>query len=110
MKILIINTGSSSLKYKLFNMKKASQDVLMASGIIERIGEKKGKLTHTLFKGEHKKKLVKKQEIKNHKLGMHIAVNMIIDRQSGVLDNISQIDAVGHRIVQGGEEFTTAVV
>ncbi len=110
MKILVINTGSSSLKYKLFNMEGSNKAVLMAHGIIERIGEQKGKLTHTVFKGNQEKKLVKKQEIKDHKLGMHLAISMIIDQQAGVLDDISQIDAVGHRVVQGGEEFSTAVV
>ena len=111
MKILVINTGSSSLKYKLFNMEDSNKKVIvMADGIVERIGEKKGILTHTIFRKGQKKKIVKKQEIKNHKLGMHLAINMIIDSETGVIDDISQIDAVGHRVVQGGEEFGTAVV
>ena len=110
MKILVINTGSSSLKYKLFNMEASSKAVLLADGIIERIGEQKGKLTHTIFKGNQKKRLARKENIKNHKLGMHLAVNMLIDRETGVIDDISQIDAVGHRVVQGGEKFTTAVI
>jgi len=111
MKIVVINTGSSSLKYKLFNMEASNQKaVVIADGIIERIGEEKGKLTHTIFTKGQKRKFVRKQEIKNHKLGMHLAIKMIIDPETGVLDDISQIDAVGHRIVQGGEEFSTAVV
>ena len=111
MKILVINTGSSSLKYKLFNMGYSDKKtIVLADGIIERIGEQKGRLTHTIFIKGQKTKLVKNQEIKNHKLGMHLAINMIIDRQTGVIDDISQIDAVGHRVVQGGEEFSTAVV
>ena len=111
MKIMVINTGSSSLKYKLFNMKASNQKaVVIADGIIERIGEKKGKLTHTIFTKGQKRKFVRKQEIKNHKLGMHLAIKMIIDPETGVLDDLSQIDAIGHRVVQGGEEFNTAVV
>ena len=111
MKIVVINTGSSSLKYKLFNMEASNQKaVVMADGIIERIGEEKGKLTHTIFRKGQKSKFIRKQEIKNHKLGMHLAIKMIIDPETGVLDDISQIDAVGHRIVQGGEKFSTAVV
>ena len=111
MKIVVINTGSSSLKYKLFNMEASSKKaVVLADGIIERIGEKKGKLTHTIFTKGQKRKFVRKQGIKNHKLGMHLAINMIIDPETGVLDDISQIDAVGHRVVQGGEEFSTAVI
>ncbi|MEN8210989.1 MAG: acetate kinase, partial [Thermodesulfobacteriota bacterium] len=66
--------------------------------------------THTIFTKGQKRKFVRKQEIKNHKHGMHFAINMIIDPETGALDDISQIDAVGHRVVQGGEEFSTAVV
>ena len=111
MKILVINTGSSSLKYKLFNMDDTNKkDIVLADGLIERIGEKKGVLTHTVFIKGQKIKFVKKQEIKNHKRGMLLAINLILDTETGVIDNISQIDAVGHRVVQGGEEFSTAVV
>ncbi len=111
MKILVINTGSSSLKYKLFNMDDTNKkDVVLVDGLIERIGETKGVLTHTVFIKGQKKKFVKKQEIKNHKCGMLLAINLILDTETGVIDNISQIDAVGHRVVQGGEEFSTAVV
>lgn len=110
MKILVINTGSSSLKYKLFNMENSNKNIVLADGIIERIGEKKAILTHTIFRKGQKIKFVKKQEIKNHKFGMHLVINLIIDTETGIIDDISQIDAVGHRVVQGGEEFSTAVV
>ncbi len=106
MKILVINAGSSSLKYQLFNMDNES---VMASGTIERIGESKGCLTHNIFIPGFEKKIVLEQEIKNHKLGMHLAVNMIIDSKTGVIDDIKQIDAIGHRVVQGGETFGSAV-
>ncbi len=111
MKILVINAGSSSLKYKLFNMDDTNKkDVVLAEGLIERIGEKKGVLTHTVFIKDQKKKFVQTQKIKNHKKGMLLAINLIIDTETGVIDGISQIDAVGHRVVQGGEEFSTAVI
>ena len=111
MKILVINAGSSSLKYKLFNMDDTNKkEVVLADGLIERIGEKKGVLTHTVFIKGQKKKFVQKQEIENHKSGMILAINLIIDTETGVIDGISQIDAVGHRVVQGGEEFSTAVI
>ena len=111
MKILVINTGSSSLKYKLFTMGHIRQKaVLLADGIIERIGEKMGRITHTIFKKDQKRTFVKKKAIKSHKLGMHLAVNLLIDPETGVLDDINQIDAVGHRVVQGGEEFSNAAV
>ena len=107
MKILVINAGSSSLKYQLFNMKNTS---VMAGGIIERIGESQGILTHNIFVQGFEKKLVREQEIKNHKRGMHLAVNLIIDSKAGVIDDITQIDAVGHRVVQGGEAFGSAIL
>ncbi|MDA3789124.1 MAG: acetate kinase [Desulfobacula sp.] len=107
MKILVINTGSSSLKYQLFNMENAS---VMAGGIIERIGECQGSLTHNIFIQSFEKKIVREQEIKNHKRGMHLAIALIIDPKTGVIDDITQIDAIGHRVVQGGEAFGSAVL
>ncbi|WP_457553381.1 acetate/propionate family kinase [Desulfobacula sp.] len=107
MKILVINAGSSSLKYKLFNMDNAR---VMAGGIIERIGEPQGILTHHIYTKDCKKKIVQKQEIKNHKRGMHLAANLIIDSKNGVIDDINQIDAIGHRVVQGGEAFASAIL
>ncbi|MCP4021348.1 MAG: acetate kinase [Desulfobacteraceae bacterium] len=105
MKILVINAGSSSLKYQLFNMEDTR---VMAGGVLERIGEKKGVLTHTISIREREEKIVQKQEIKNHKLAMHLAISMIVDPKHGVINDISQIDAVGHRVVQGGEAFGSA--
>ena len=107
MKILVINAGSSSLKYQLFNMDNAS---VMAGGIIERIGESKGSLTHNIFIQGFEKKIVQEQEIKNHKRGMHLAIALIIDSKTGVIDDITQIDAIGHRVVQGGEAFGSAIL
>lgn len=106
MKILVINAGSSSLKYQLFNMDNESA---MASGIIERIGESQGCLTHHILIQGFEKKIVREQDIKNHKLAMHLAVTLIIDSKAGVIDNITQIDAIGHRVVQGGETFKSVV-
>ena len=107
MKILVINAGSSSLKYQLFNMEDTS---VMARGSIERIGEPQGILTHHKCLPGQKKKIIKEQEIKSHKLGMHLAADLIIDQNTGVIDNIKHIDAIGHRVVQGGETFESAVL
>lgn len=106
MKILVINAGSSSLKYQLFNMVTSRA---MAGGIIERIGDKKGILTHTVFLQGRENKTIQEQEIKNHTLGMHLAINQITDPKTGVIKDISQIDAIGHRVVQGGETFGSAI-
>ncbi len=107
MKILVINAGSSSLKYQLFDMETAK---VMAGGIIERIGEKKGTLTHNIFSLDQKEKIVREQEIKDHTFGMHLAVNQIIDPKAGVIEDINQIDAIGHRVVQGGEALGSAIL
>ncbi|MCK5101095.1 MAG: acetate/propionate family kinase, partial [Desulfobacteraceae bacterium] len=107
MKILVINAGSSSLKYQLFNMEDAS---VMARGVLERIGEATGTLTHTVFIKGREKKLIREQEIKNHKLGLHLVADLIVDPKTGVIDDISRIDAIGHRVVQGGEDFQSAIL
>jgi len=82
----------------------------MARGSIERIGEPQGILTHHICIRGRDKKVVQEQEIKTHKLGMHLAAKLIIDPKTGVIDDISQIDAIGHRVVQGGEAFGSAVL
>ncbi len=106
MKILVINAGSSSLKYRLFNMETGRA---MAGGIIERIGEKKGILTHNVFLQDRKNKIIQELEIKNHTIGMYLAINQIVDSKTGVIQDVSQIHAIGHRIVQGGENFRSAI-
>jgi len=107
MKILVINAGSSSLKYQLFNMKTAS---VTAGGIIERIGEPLAILTHHIFIKGRNKKIVREQGIRNHKRGMHLAANLIMDSKTLGMEDIPQIDAIGHRVVQGGEAFGSAVL
>ncbi len=107
MKILVINAGSSSLKYRLFDMDDAS---VMTGGVLERIGEASAVWTHTIFIQGNKKKLVRKQEIKNHKIGLYLVAGQIVDPETGVIDDIAQIDAIGHRVVQGGEAFGSAIL
>lgn len=107
MKILVINAGSSSLKYRLFNMENAS---VMTGGVLEKIGDTTGVWTHTIFSQGREKKIIRKQEIKNHKVGMHLVVGQIVNPETGVIDDISQIDAIGHRVVQGGEAFGSSIL
>ena len=107
MKILVINAGSSSLKYQLFNMEAAT---VMAGGVIERIGEKKATLIHNFFLRGRETKFVKEQEIKDHKIAMHMVADLIIDPEKGVIDDIADINALGHRVVHGGETFHSAII
>lgn len=128
--VLIINAGSSSLKYQLINILNDSDHTVMASGVVERIGEPMGKLTHKKIltpkniqdkqaidnkeaaKEQETLKFIKEQEINDHALAMHLAANMLADNKSdsGVIESISQIDAIGHRVVQGGENFNSSIL
>lgn len=103
MKILVVNCGSSSLKYQLIDME---TEEVMAKGYLERIGLEDSFLTHTV-KGE-KHRIEKK--ISNHEEGIKLVIEQLLDKDYGVIKNLSEIDAVGHRIVHGGEKFSKSVV
>jgi acetate kinase len=107
MKVLVINAGSSSIKYQLLDMAKQT---LMASGIIERIGEPNGSLAHKKFINGKEQKTVLEQEIKDHKEGMHLLIETITADETGVISDKSEIAAIGHRVVQGGEAFREATL
>lgn len=82
---------------------------VMAGGIFERIGEKLGAWTHTIF-ALHETNKTDELVIKDHTQAMHILVNALIDTDTGVIENKDQIDALGHRVVQGGESFSKAIL
>ena len=103
MKILVLNCGSSSLKYQLIDME--TEDV-MAKGYLERIGIPGSFLTHRV--GEEKYKIEK--DIKTHAEGMELVVEQLLHKDYGVISDLSEIDAIGHRIVHGGEKFTKSVL
>ena len=107
MKVLIINAGSSSLKYQLLNME---NEAVMASGIVERIGSETGSLTQKKFIGETVEKTEIKQEIKDHKVALHLVVDLITDPEKGSVQDKKDIGAIGHRVVQGGEDFSSAIL
>jgi acetate kinase len=107
MKILVINAGSSSLKYQLLNMDNES---VMASGLVERIGDSSGVNTHKKMNGSGEEKTVIERAIENHKVGMHLVVDLITDPQKGVISDKKEINAIGHRVVQGGEQFNTSIL
>ena len=103
MKVLVINCGSSSLKYQLFDM---SDKSVLAKGIVERIGQEEGKLKHTP-QGKDRVEIV--AEIPNHKVAVKMMLDALLDKDHGVLNSISEISAVGHRVVHGGEKFSGSV-
>ncbi len=108
MKILVINTGSSSIKYELFDM--ADQSVL-ASGVAERIGEEGGLLTHRRFEPDGTvSRSVIEEVIADHLEGLNRIVALLTHPEHGVITDRSEIKAVGHRVVHGGEHFQSTIV
>ena len=101
--ILVINAGSSSLKYQVMDMD--STDVL-ASGICERIGQSGSKIT---FKANGKK-IETLSEMKDHSTAISLVMQALTDSQTGVLKSMDEIFAIGHRVVHGGEDFKSSVV
>lgn len=104
MKILIINCGSSSLKYKLIDMIN-EKDII--SGIVERIGLEQARLVQ---KNEIGEKYIIEEEIKNHKDAIDIVLSTLTDPKVGVIKSIDEITAVGHRVVHGGERYSSSVI
>lgn len=104
MRILVLNCGSSSIKYQLIDM---DDQNLMAEGIIERIGE-----NIALFTYKSDKYTVRKQElqINNHEVGLSLIISTLIDKDKGTLSSLDDIDAVGHRLVHAGEHYADSVV
>ncbi|MCH5260546.1 MAG: acetate kinase [Lachnospiraceae bacterium] len=104
MNILVINCGSSSLKYQLINSE--SEEVL-AKGLCERIGIEGSAIVHQPKDGE---KIKSEVDMPNHTAAVKYVVEKLTDPQVGVIKSLDEIDAVGHRIVHGGEKFATSVV
>ncbi|NLR92316.1 MULTISPECIES: acetate/propionate family kinase [Flammeovirga] len=108
MKILVINAGSSSLKYQLFEMDGTQ---VLCSGIVERIGLESGIITHKTFDAEGNETKTKKElPIPNHNVGLTEVVALLTDAENGVIQNTDDIQAVGHRVVHGGEFFNETTV
>ncbi|MCF6359203.1 MAG: acetate kinase [Cyclobacteriaceae bacterium] len=103
MKVLVINTGSSSIKYQLFNMPSGQ---VFCSGLLERVGDIKGILTHKTYPGTDKElKHVETKPIRNHSVGMARVAELLVDKEFGIINSANEIDLVGHRVVHGGEKF-----
>lgn len=104
MNILVINAGSSSVKYKLIDM---SDESVMASGVIDRIGIGGSTLKH---QAAGKDKLVKVLDIHDHKGAIGVVVETLVSKEYGVVSDISEIGAVGHRIAHGGDKFSSSTL
>ena len=104
MNVLVLNCGSSSIKYQLLNMD--VQPVLLAKGIVEKIGLTCGSFT---YKPEGKEKVVLEEPIADHSVGMDLILKALVNPNYGVLQNLNEINAVGHRVAHGGEYFSESV-
>ncbi len=104
MNILVLNCGSSSIKYKLYNMDDHS---VMAAGGVERIGLDEAFVKVTLPNGEKKKIM---HDMPDHREGVNFVFSLLTDKEIGVIKDLNEIDAVGHRIVQGGDIYEQSVI
>lgn len=104
MKILVLNCGSSSIKYQLIEMDDKSHSVL-AKGLLERIGLEMGEFTHKWNGQKHYEQL----PIPNHTEGIKIVLQALTNKEYGVIKDLKEIKAVGHRVAHGGEKFTHSV-
>jgi acetate kinase len=104
MKILVLNCGSSSIKFQLFNMEKKE---IMTKGIAEKVGMKGSFVKLEKNNGE---KVRFEGEILDHQIGIEYILGIITSKKHGCIKNLDEIDAVGHRVVNGGEKFNTSVL
>lgn len=107
MKILVLNCGSSSIKYQLLSMNTNDNAELLAKGIVERIGIKNGELTH---KTNDNKKYSIVTDIPDHTKGIDIILAALLAPDHGVINNIDEIVAVGHRVAHGGPYFAESAL
>ncbi|WP_109301269.1 acetate/propionate family kinase [Aquimarina sp. AU474] len=103
MRILVLNSGSSSIKFQLFNMPEAA---VICSGLVERIGLDNAIINYTTSSD----KIEKVSPIKTHKDGLQLIATYLMDKKIGVLQSASEVDAVGHRVVHGGSTFSKTVL
>ncbi|MDR0971577.1 MAG: acetate kinase [Bacteroidales bacterium] len=105
MNVLVLNCGSSSIKYQLVDMSNNAE--VLAKGLVERIGLSMGEFTH---KPKGKDKYYVKCPIENHKVGIDLILKALVDPQHGVIKSLNEIDACGHRVAHGGEIFKESVI
>ncbi len=103
MRIFVVNCGSSSIKYQLFDM---ADETVLAKGLLERVGESDAALHHTAAA----RQVDRPAEAPDHAAGLRIILDMLVDRDYGVIERIDQIDGVGHRVVHGGEQISRSTL
>ena len=104
MKVLVINCGSSSLKYQVLDM---TGELLLAKGLVERIGMEGSVITHEKMGMD---KFKKESPMETHKEAIALVLDAIVDPSHGVVSGMDEIDAVGHRVVHAGEKYANSVL
>ena len=107
MTILVLNCGSSSIKYQVIDMNEVNNPQLLAKGLVERIGLAEGILTH---KPVGKDKFELNQPIQDHTAGISLIIDAITNPTHGVIESLQALSAVGHRVAHGGEYFADSAV
>ncbi len=105
MNVLVLNCGSSSIKYQFLNMGETHE--VIAKGLVERIGLKEGIFSH---KNNKDQKYEIEPEVADHTVGIKLVLEALLDENHGVIKSLNEIDAVGHRVAHGGEYFTESVL
>ena len=109
MKILVINAGSSSIKYQLMDLEDVHRCTLLASGLVEKIGEPKGRIIHKKFAGGQELKFVEEDPLPTHHEGMSRVVALLTDPEKGVIRDAAEVQGVGHRVLSCGEVYSATV-
>jgi acetate kinase len=104
MKVLVVNAGSSSIKYQVFDM---TDESVLAKGLVDRVGIPGTTLEH---KPTGKEEVVIKKDLPDHTAGMALVLEVLVNEEYGVIKSMDEIGAVGHRVVHGGEAFAESVV
>ncbi len=107
MNIFVINSGSSSIKYQLFRMPSSSP---VCSGLVDRIGLENSAITHKTYINGEEKVFTYKIDFPNHEAGLRKVASLLTDKEIGVIKDTDEIKVAGHRIVHGGEIFTTITI
>jgi len=107
MNIFVVNSGSSSIKYQLFRMPAENP---VCSGLVERIGLENAVITHKVFQGEQEEVIRLTLDIADHAAGLQEVARLLTDPNTGVIRDPGEIQAVGHRVVHGGESFAATTV
>ena len=104
MKVLVVNSGSSSIKYQLFDM---TDESVLAKGLVERIGISDSIINHY---PSDREPVITHQDIPNHRVGIKLMMDALLHSEYGVIKYVSEISAVGHRVVHAGEKFSGSVL